>query len=83
MATKKYPVGTQVVFIANPDMCYEARQDDGKVGEIVGESSLTNAIVFLPDSVKTCGKPKTWYTRWENVKPLVRKNQQLLFAFME
>ena len=83
MATKKYPIGTKVVFIANADMCYEARQDGGKIGKIVGEGAIDSAVVYLPDSVKNWGRHKTWYTNWKNVKPLVKKNEQLLFAFMD
>jgi len=83
MGIKKYPRGTKVVFIANEDMCHEAQQDDGKIGQIVGESVLGNAIVYLPDSAKSYGKHKTWYTDWANVKPVMIKGQQLLFAFMD
>lgn len=83
MATKKYPIGTKVVFMANADMCYDARQDDGKIGKIIGEGALGSAIVFLPDSVKTYGRKCTWFVRWENVKPILVKNQQLLFSFMD
>lgn len=82
MAAKKYSIGTRVVFMAHADMCYEAQQDNGKVGEVMGESSTGDAMVFLPDSVKNYGKKRTWYTNWKNVKPVLVKNQQLLFEFM-
>lgn len=81
MESKKYPIGTKVVFIANESMCYQARQDDGKIGEVIGEV-FGNVRIFLSDSVKGhgCGY---WNTEWKNIKPLVVKGQQLLFAFME
>jgi hypothetical protein len=85
MADKeKYPIGTRVIFIANKNMCYEAKQDDGKIGKIVGESAFTgNAQVFIPDSAKSYGKHKTWYTNWANIKPLRIKGEQLEFEFMD
>ena len=82
MATKEYPIGTKIVFIGNRNMCYEAKQDGGKVGKIVGRSYGGNAIVFLPDSVKSWGKEKTWHTSWKNIKLLIVKGEQLEFAFM-
>ncbi len=82
MEAKKYPIGTAVIFIASKDMCSEARQDDGKIGKIVGKSWSGRAQVYLPNSVKIYGKYKTWCTNWKNVKPVLIKNQQLLFDFM-
>lgn len=82
MATKKYPIGTKIRFIANEDMCYQAKKDDGKVGKVVGETPYGTVQIFLPDSVKGYNARCTWNTKWENIKPLALKNQQLLFAFM-
>lgn len=82
MAAKKYPIGTAVIFIANEDMCYQAKQDDGKRGRVIGETSDGKAMICLPDSVKKWGTEYTWNTNWDNIKPLLTKNQQLLFAFM-
>lgn len=81
MATKKYPIGTTVIFMAKKDMCSQAQQDDGKVGEVI-ESDPWGVRIFLLESVKGkgCGY---WHTSWENIRPVVKKNQQLLFSFME
>jgi len=82
MAIKKYPIGTKVVFIANKNMCYEAQQDDGKIGKVVKDNSYGLARIFLPDSVKG-RNAGFWNTKWKNIKPVIVKGQQLLFSFME
>ena len=82
MDDKKYPVGTPIVFIAHKSMCTQAQQDDGKRGKIVGETSYGKVKIFLPNSVKNYGNEITWVTAWKNIKPLLQKNQQLLFSFM-
>ncbi len=81
---KKYPIGTKIRFIANNGMCSQARQDDGKVGVVTGETLYGNAEIYLLDSVKESGydKEHTWNTGWENIKPLIVKGQQLEFEFM-
>lgn len=81
MNDKIYPIGTKIKFISHKEMCLQAQQDDGKIGEIISKTSYSVRI-FLPDSVKghNCG---FWNTEWKNIKPLIQKNQQLLFSFME
>lgn len=83
MAAKKYPIGTKIIFIAHAGMCHQARQDDGKKGRIIGETSAGRVKIFLPDSVKNWGTEYTWNTGWDDIKPISVKGQQLLFAFME
>ena len=83
MSTKKYPVGTTIVFIANSSMCCQAKQDDGKKGKVIGETTDGKAMICLPDSVKKWGTEYTWNTDWDNIKPVITKGQQLLFSFME
>ena len=78
---KTHFIGTKIRFIAHKGMCWSARMDDGKVGKIISKTSY-NVRIFLPDSVK--GRNRGfWNTEWKNIEPLLRKNQQLLFSFMD
>ena len=79
---KTYPIGTKIVFIAHKGMCSAALQDDGKKGEVIGETSYGEAIILLYSSAKNYGKKGEWNTSWSNIKPVIKKNQQLLFSFM-
>ena len=84
MTAKKYPIGTKIKFVANESMCYLAKQDNGKTGEIIGETSCGNAKIFLINSVKKNSSSEyTWNTGWENIEPVIVKGQQLMFDFME
>lgn len=81
MRDKMYPIGTEIIFIAHSGMCSLAIRDDGKRGKVVGETSCGEARIFLPTSVKGWSNEFTWITSWDNIKPIITKNQQLLFDF--
>ncbi len=74
---KPYPVGTAIKYIG---FCVKCR---GKTGKIIGVGEL-NCWVVLPQS--TCGIFTTQgkaLVPWSDVELLTKKNEQLLFSFME
>lgn len=80
MDDRKYPIGTKIIYKPNTtSVNSEARKDIGKQGTVI--ANLGNQVkIHLPTSEK---RNKTWQTSWKNIKPILVKNQQLLFSFME
>ena len=87
MRAKKYPIGTKIRFL-------HSYIDTNKEGVIVGTSNDNRGLdIFLPTADKhivdgyyptlSDGTKFTWHCRWDEIEPLVIKNQQLLFSFME
>ena len=84
---EKYPTGTKVKYIGYSNQNSEIAKDVGKVGKIVG-THWNNPIIFLPESkhisnYSTEQMPASWETGWDYLEILPRKNEQLLFAFMD
>ena len=84
---KKYPIGTRIKYI-EPDPTSQAAKDIGKIGRIVGYHDGDWPVIFLPESehisrLSTSLVPASWAMGWESIEILSKKNQQLLFAFME
>ena len=75
----KYPIGIKIKFI-HPDL------DTGLAGTFVGCMS-GYPLVFLPKSptkpAVRNGFKYTWMCEYKDFEVLVRKNQQLLFSFMD
>lgn len=80
MATKKYPIGTQIRYKGR------AKKDVGKKGKIVGYTGSSVWVVipgsYLGEEVYQDSEHK-WSTDIESLEILVIPNQQLLFAFMD
>lgn len=76
MAAKRYPIGTKIKYIGHCGKC------KNKIGKIVGVSEHL-CWLNLPKST-CCPKPTSKaYAKWSEIMPIVAKNQQLLFSFME
>lgn len=77
---KKYPIGTKIKFIGS--VC----ADVGKLGSIVGIDIRDSfPIIYLPKSISQFpykGGKCSWFCGWDEIEPLMEKNQQLLFSFM-
>ena len=77
MADKTYPIGTKIRYTGYCKAC------KNKIGEIV-EIRRNTYYITLPKS--TCSAMKNMgklMCNWSDVELAVRKNEQLLFAFME
>lgn len=84
MADKTYPVGTKVIFIAQPSYDRIARDDSGKTATIT-HIDCGSVGIFIPGSKNNQytlerNPRRTWTVPWEDIKPI--KNQQLEFSFM-
>lgn len=82
---EKYPVGTKIKYIGSS--VWDDTGDKGKIGTIVNFHHEF-PIIFLPESnhvssFSTPEIPASWETGWDSIEVLPKKNQQLLFAFME
>ena len=76
----KFPIGTKIRYVPNVDnVNSEARKDIGKQGT-VADHLYHQVIIHLPKSEKYS---KTWRTLWKNIVLIPKKNQQLLFSFMD
>jgi len=74
----KYPIGTKIIYMPCIDIVtVAALKDIGKQGTVI-EYCGCQVNIFLPTSLKMS---KTWRTVWGHIKPLVQKNQQLVFSF--
>ena len=79
----KYPIGAAIRYTPDAnDVCSTACKDIGKQGTVIKHlSGLGSQVtIHLPTSEK---RSKTWRTLWKNITPAIKKNQQLLFSFME
>ena len=77
MNDKKYPIGTKIKYIGYCENC------KNKIGEII-KVRENNCTIILPKS--TCSMMKRLgrvTCSWSDIELAVRKNQQLLFAFMD
>lgn len=78
MADKTYPIGTKIKYIGYCRKC------DGKIGKVIKGYAHTCKIT-LPQS--TCTSAVNMGGKiicsWSDVELAVRKNEQLLFSFME
>ena len=76
----KYPIGTRIKYKGS------AKQDVGKEGKIVGWETDSIVRIVIPDSfvaLDCYGDPlHCWTTYITDVEILARKNEQLLFEFM-
>ena len=85
MSKKVYPVGTKIRYKRHSGFCSEELHGmTGKVIAVVGGFPL----IYLPKAnfvseYSTKERPATVQTNWDAIEPLVVKNQQLEFAFME
>ena len=79
----KYPIGSRIIYAPNVNnVCSQASKDIGKQGTVIKHlsGSGSQVIIHLPESEK---HSKTWRTLWENIIPAIKKNEQLLFSFMQ
>ena len=79
----KFPIGAAIRYTPDAnDVCSTACKDIGKQGTVIKHSSGSGSqvTIHLPGSEKYS---KTWRTFWKNITPVIKKNQQLLFSFME
>lgn len=76
----KYPIGAVIRYTPDAyNVCSAAGKDIGKLGTVI--AYLGHQVkIHLPTSEK---QSKTWLTLWKNITPVIKKNQQLLFSFME
>ena len=76
--SKTYPIGTKIKYIGYCRTC------DGKIGKVI-ENRESTCVITLPQS--TCSAVinggGTIICSFSDIVPLIVKNQQLLFAFME
>ena len=83
MATKRYPIGTKIRFIATPSMSFSARQDNGKTGVVV-DATLNRVCIFLPKSCNNdSDSPISWNTTWEHIEKMPTEGEQLYFTYPE
>jgi len=76
MATKKYPIGTLIRYMGYCTKC------KGKVGKIV-EIHDNYCYIVLPQSTcSTFTSTGKAMCSWDDLELLVKKNEQLEFAFM-
>lgn len=81
---KKYPIGTKIRFLYR-------NNDLGKRGKIVAIRECDGCpYIYLPTGIETNrlnathnGIKYSYICNWSNIVPLVLKNQQLLFSFMD
>ena len=81
---KKYPVGTKIRYINGENSWHDFYEKKGTIVNIIRGYPL----IYLPDSVEhscfsTIDTPATIQCRWYEIEPLIIKNQQLLFSFMQ
>ena len=79
----KFPIGAAIRYTPDAnDVCSTACKDIGKQGTVIKHLSGPGSQVriHLPTSEK---QSRTWGTLWKNITPVIKKNQQLLFSFME
>ena len=87
MDDKTYPIGTKIKYIGTYNCDFGGENLTGMVGKIVG--IVKNfPLVYLPEakfksSFSTKERPATVQTSWCRIEKLARKNQQLLFSFMD
>ena len=77
MSNKKYPIGTKIKYIGSCEGC------KNKIGEII-EACENTCYVILPKS--TCSMMENTgkvICSWSDIVPMLIKNQQLLFSFMD
>ena len=90
MNSKECPIGTKIIFKPMQTKREIVLRDYGKVGRLVGvmeDWGESRPLIVLKGSthISYASSSKlfvTWRTSWRNIE-LVKKNQQLLFAFME
>ena len=76
----KFPIGAAIVYTPSEcNVCSTACEDIGKQGTVIAYLGY-QVKIHLPMSEK---RSKTWRTLWKNITLLPKKNQQLLFSFME
>ncbi len=76
----KYPIGAKIKYVPNAcNVTFSARKDIGKQGTVIGHFGC-QVKIHLPTSEKPS---KTWRTLWKSITPVIKKNQQLLFSFMD
>lgn len=85
MSDKKYPIGTKIRYKRhNGTLSEQLYGMTGKIVGIVGNFPL----IYLPaasfvSEYSTKKRLATVQTSWDTIEPLVVKNQQLLFSFMD
>ena len=76
----KYPIGTRIRYKGS------AKEDVGKEGKIVGWESDDVIRIVVPGSILALDiyddSSHSWTTYITDVEVLARKNEQLLFNFM-
>ena len=74
---KTYPIGTKIKYIG---YCKKCKDKTGKVVDIWDNG----CHVILPQSLCSAAGPENRLTcTWSDIVPMIKKNEQLLFAFME
>jgi len=76
MATKKYPIGTKVKYIGS---CRSCSEHTGKV--IRAYDNMCRITLHHSNCSGARGGSITCV--WSDIERLIKKNKQLLFAFME
>ena len=77
----KFPIGAAIRYTPDAyDVCSKACKDIGKQGTVIAYLGYNQVQIHLPTSEK---RSKTWRTLWKNITPVIKKNQQLLFSFMD
>ena len=73
---KKYPIGTKIRYNG---YCYLCKD---KIGKVVGGTKYI-CYLSLPESGCNIKHNQRIPCSWDSIELLVKKNQQLLFSFME
>ena len=76
MSAKKYPIGTKIKYIGFCEKC------GGNTGEIIKVYERSCRIT-LPHSHCLSAKTGSIVCNWSDIELLIKKNEQLLFGFME
>ena len=84
---EEYPIGTKIRYIGTYNFDFFGEPLTGMVGRVVDFIQFY-PLVYLPGAkfksvYSTKERPATVQTSWNRIEKLVRKNQQLLFSFME
>ena len=74
---KTYPIGTKIKYIGYCKACKD------KVGKVVGISEQTCWVVLPQSTCSAARGGRKVMCNWSDIIPIIVKNQQLLFSFMD
>ena len=73
---KTYPIGTKIKYVG---YCKKCKDKTGKIMRVYEHSCR----ISLPQSTCTAATSGSIICNWDDIELLIKKNQQLLFAFMD